>query len=331
MDFDQRILDRVASRTVLITGGAGGIGAAAAKVFNEHGANVVLADIPAVKDQAQNVLASLPHPRKAAYIPVDILNWKQMNDLFQRTVEAFGDIHIVVANAAIMESTETLSMENMDNEGNLRESEEAFRVIDVNLKGTLNSISPPLSFPPDLASGANYCLPALRLGMHYVMSSSSKNDTKQLPAIILVASTSGYFGDTGVAAYVASKHGVIGLLRASQTAAQKYGIAVKAIAPFFTPTQITTGLTEKWKAAGLETNTPEMVARAIVRSSVDDTKSGACTLISGRFQQELEFTRNNGMPQWLGEDLSQFMKRAFTFLKDIGGFALPKGLPGRNA
>jgi NAD(P)-dependent dehydrogenase (short-subunit alcohol dehydrogenase family) len=164
MDFDQQILDRVGSRTVVITGGAGGIGAAAAKVFNEHGANVVLADIPAVKDQAQNVVASLPHPHKAAYIPVDILNWKQMNDLFQRTVEAFGDIHIVVANAAIMESTETLSMENMDNEGNLRESEEAFRVIDVNLKGTLNSISPALSFPLDLANGANLLPPSFETG-----------------------------------------------------------------------------------------------------------------------------------------------------------------------
>ncbi|KAJ5945095.1 hypothetical protein N7516_005263 [Penicillium verrucosum] len=307
MDFDQRILDRVASRTVIITGGAGGIGAATAKVFNEHGANVVLADIHAVKDQAQNVIASLPHPRKATYIPVDVLNWQQMNELFQRTVEAFGDIHIVVANAAIMESTETLCMENMDNGGNLRESEEAFRVIDVNLKGTLNSISPALSSLPSLALTS--CLPALRL----------------------VASTSGYFGDTGVAAYVASKHGVIGLLRASQKAAQKHGIVIKGIAPFFTPTQITTGITEKWKAAGLETNTPEMVARAIVRSSVDDSKSGACTLISGRFQQELEFTRNSAIPQWLGEDLSQFMKRAFTFLRDMGGFALPNGLPGRNS
>lgn len=280
MDFDQRILDRVASRTAIITGGAGGIGAATAKVFNEHGANVVLADIHAVKDQAQNVIASLPHPRKAIYIPVDVLNWQQMNELFQRTVEAFGDIHIVVANAAIMESTETLCMENMDNEGNLRESEEAFRVIDVNLKGTLNSISPALSSLPNLALTS--CLPAIRLGMYYIKSSSSKNDTKQLPAIILVASTSGYFGDTGVAAYVASKHGVIGLLRASQKAAQKYGIVIKGIAPFFTPTQITTGITEKWKAAGLETNTPEMVARAIVRSSVDDSKSGACTLVCGR-------------------------------------------------
>lgn len=90
--------------------------------------------------------------------------------------------------------------------------------------------------------------------MHHMKINSSIDDVP--PSIILVASTSGYFGGTGVSAYVSSKHGMIGLLRGSQKAARKYGVSVKAIAPFFTPTRITAGFADKWKEAGLEGNTP---------------------------------------------------------------------------
>lgn len=96
---------------------------------------------------------------------------------------------------------------------------------------------------------------------------------------MLVASTSGYFGGTGVAAYIASKHGVIGLLRASQLAAKKYGISITAVAPFFTSTAITSGLSERWKAAGLEANTPEMVGKVILQSALEDNNSGSCLLV----------------------------------------------------
>jgi NAD(P)-dependent dehydrogenase (short-subunit alcohol dehydrogenase family) len=106
---------------------------------------------------------------------------------------------------------------------------------------------------------------------------SSRDDVP--PSIILVASTSGYFGGTGVSAYISSKHGVIGLLRGSQQAARKYGISVKAIAPFFTPTRITAGFADRWKEAGLEVNTPEMVGTAIAHSAMNDTKSGSCILV----------------------------------------------------
>ena len=99
-------------------------------------------------------------------------------------------------------------------------------------------------------------------------------------SIVLLASTSGYFGGTGVAAYVASKHGVIGLLRASQQTAQKYGIRVNAVAPFFTPTQITAGFAQKWKEAGLDANTPQGVAGAIANIAVDEKPRGECILVS---------------------------------------------------
>lgn len=77
-------------------------------------------------------------------------------------------------------------------------------------------------------------------------------------SIVLVSSTSGYFGGTGVSAYIASKHGVIGLLRSSQLAVKKHGIRVNGVAPFHTPTHITASFSEQWKAAGLESNTVEV-------------------------------------------------------------------------
>jgi NADP-dependent 3-hydroxy acid dehydrogenase YdfG len=132
-------LAELASKTVIVTGGAGGIGAATARVFNQHGANVVVADIPASKERAEQLVATFPYPRNALFIPVDILNWKQMNHLFRETIKKFGAIDTVVANAAIMEKTETLDVETTDSDGNLLESTGAFEVIDVNLKGTLNS------------------------------------------------------------------------------------------------------------------------------------------------------------------------------------------------
>ena len=54
-------------------------------------------------------------------------------------------------------------------------------------------------------------------------------------SIVLVSSTSGYFGGSAVTGYVASKHGVIGLLRSSQAVANKIGVRVNGVAPFFTP------------------------------------------------------------------------------------------------
>src|SRR3954469_20124724 len=83
-------------------------------------------------------------------------------------------------------------------------------------------------------------------------------------SIILIASTSGYFGGTGVVSYIASKHGVVGLCRASQQIANKLDIRVNVVAPFFTPTYITGSYSEKWKERGLPANTVEDVATATV-------------------------------------------------------------------
>ena len=136
--LDPTLLSQAAGKTALITGAANGIGAAIATLYNIHGANVVIADLPSQDSAAAKLISSFKHPENAVFVGVDILNFGQMKDLFKTAEKKFqrGRIDFVVANAGIMETSPVL---DVGGEGELEESLEAWRVIDVNLKGTLNS------------------------------------------------------------------------------------------------------------------------------------------------------------------------------------------------
>lgn len=111
------------------------------------------------------------------------------------------------------------------------------------------------------------------------MKSNQTDSNGARGSIVLIASTSGYFGGTGVVSYISSKHGVVGLARSSQRKANELGVRVNVVAPFFTPTYITTGYSEQWKQRGLPANTVEGVADAIVATSTDPTRKGHSMLV----------------------------------------------------
>lgn len=115
--------------------------------------------------------------------------------------------------------------------------------------------------------------------MHSMKSNPPDSDGAR-GSIVLIASTSGYFGGTGVVSYISSKHGVVGLSRASQSIARQLGVRVNVVAPFFTPTHITSGYAEEWKERGLPANTTEDVANAIVSTSVDSARQGHSMMVS---------------------------------------------------
>ncbi|KAJ5528813.1 Short-chain dehydrogenase/reductase SDR [Penicillium freii] len=264
---DQSLFSQSAGKTVLITGAARGIGAATAILFNSHGANVVLADLPQLRNSAEEVIKiQIKFPNRAIFVSTDIVNWAELTSCFEKAIATFGKVDIVIANAGIMESESVLDMNSVDTNGRLLESLEAGRVIDVNLKGTLNS----------------------------------------------------------VAAYIASKHGVLGLLRACQDVARSHGVRVNAIAPFLTPTHITAGFAHKWDEAGLEKNTPDRVAEAIAVVALVEEREGNCVLVAGKYLRELEEPRARLLPSWLGVDLTEFMGQAMQFFVSIGGYVLPK-------
>ena len=125
-------------KTVIITGGANGIGAKTAGTYHDHGCNIVIADLPSSNEAANALISSLPEPSRAVYHPTNIVSWSDMQGLFRETKKTFGQVDIVVANAGLMESKGFFDFEE-DEQGELMEAIEAGKIIDVNLKGTMNS------------------------------------------------------------------------------------------------------------------------------------------------------------------------------------------------
>lgn len=127
-------------KTVIVTGGAGGIGAQTIRTYHSQGCNVVIADLPLAKDAANTLISSLSDSKRALYHPTNIVNWEDMKSLFREAKAKFGQVDIVIANAGLMESKGFFDFDE-DEQGELKEPTEAWRVVDVNLKGTMNSMA----------------------------------------------------------------------------------------------------------------------------------------------------------------------------------------------
>ncbi|KAF2121000.1 hypothetical protein BDV96DRAFT_610016 [Lophiotrema nucula] len=302
VNLDQALLRQLEGKTAILTGAAGGIGAEITRFLISNGANVVMADLELTRASVEAILSSLPDPSRAMFVPTDILKWVEMVSLFKQALSKFGSIEFVIANAGVMERKTVLDIDEVDEAGDPVESKDFSKVIDINLKGTMNT---------------------LKLGLFYMKGNEAVFADGSKGSIILISSTSGYFGSTGVAGYISSKHGVTGLLRGSQNVAAKYAIRVNGVAPFVTPTAMSSGFAEEWKASGLPTNTATDVARVVSVLACDDSKRGSCYLTCGPIVKELEQSRTALIEAWFGEEASQLMKNAGQFFKERGGYTLP--------
>lgn len=186
---------RLTDHVAVITGAGGGIGRAVALAFAAEGAAVVLSDLgSAAEAAAAEVTGS---GGRAVAVAGDVTRAADMAALTRRAVEAFGGLDVLVTCAGVGGS------------GLLTEQDEAewTRVIDVNLHGTYRAI--------------RAALPAMM--------------ARRRGRIVTIASVYGRTGGQGyITAYVASKHGVVGLTRAlaGELGSQGYPeITVNAVCP----------------------------------------------------------------------------------------------------
>ena len=192
----------MSKRTVLVTGGARGIGKGIARSFLSAGCNVMIADLAhgdgwryrlatdAEMAEATTDLADLGDVR---YTPVDVTNAASCAAAVQATVDAFGSLDVLVNNAGVVDS------------GSIDEFTEAQweRIFAVNVKGIFLMTQAALA--------------GLR----------ASSDA----AIVNTASIAGKRGAPRMAAYCGSKFAVVGITQSFALELASDGIRVNALCP----------------------------------------------------------------------------------------------------
>lgn len=182
-------------RSAVVTGAAWGLGKAAARRLAEAGADVLIADIDEEKAGASAVELSQDHGTRVLSVRMDASNPGAITAAADLAVKEFGKIDIWVNNAGIPSFVPLLDL-----------GEEEFdKVIAINLRGTFVGAR----------EAARRMIAAAQGGV-----------------IVNVASLAGLMGiSPGQAAYVGSKHGVVGLTRQMAIELAPHDIRVLGIAP----------------------------------------------------------------------------------------------------
>lgn len=214
---------RLDGKVALVTGGNSGIGQATAIAFAREGANVVIAARREPEGE-ETVRLIKESAGEACFVQTDVSRATDVEAMVQRTVEAYGRLDYAFNNAGTggtLGPTADCTEENWD------------RVIGVNLKG-------------------------LWLCMKYEIQHMRESSNG---AIVNMASVMGLVGGANYPAYVASKHGVVGLTKAAALENAKAGIRINAVCP-------ATIRTPEWEHlyGGSPTGIAEAEARSVART-----------------------------------------------------------------
>ncbi len=184
-------MGKLDNKVGIITGGAGGIGRAAARLFAAEGAKVMIVDLN--EDPLADIARSIGED-KVAYMTADVTDSEQVKAYIAATVERFGGVDISLLNAGIEGKIAPIQQV---------EDNDFDRVMAVNTRGVW-------------------------LGLKYTMPRIAERDGG---AIIVTSSTSGIRGVPNLAPYIASKHAVVGLMRAAAMEGAPDRIRVNTVNP----------------------------------------------------------------------------------------------------
>ena len=211
---------RFQRKVCLITGGAAGIGKAAAEAFAREGAQVVFCDL------AQEAGKQVAEAIGGDFYLVDVTDRQAVQGWVDRVVEKYSRIDVLINNAGVLRDGLFVKVK----EGQLvkQMSEADFDlVISVNLKGVFNCSQAVAPVMINQGGGA----------------------------IINVSSVVGLDGNFGQTNYVATKAGVIGMTKVWARELGRSNIRVNAVAPGFTATEMVKAMPEKI-LEGMKARTP---------------------------------------------------------------------------
>lgn len=190
-------------KVIIITGGNSGIGKAAAILFAQEGAKVMVADLADTLD-SELIDAVSRLGGEVRFVKVNVTQLVDIEKMIEQTVSLWGKFDILVNSAGILGPrirTEKYPEADFD------------KIIDVNVKGLW------------------YCM---KVALQYFME-------QRTGTIVNIASVAGHLGMVGHIAYAASKHAVVGMTKTAAIEFAKHGIRINAVCPGFTQTPMLDG------------------------------------------------------------------------------------------
>lgn len=244
---------RLEGKVALITGGAGGIGSCTAKLFCQHGAKVLIADI---QDEKGHLICRDLGPTSASFVHCDVTKELDVSNAIDEAVAKHGKLDIMFNNAGIL-GPKILNILDSD----AAEFENTMRV---NVLGAFLGTK----------HAARVMVPAGR------------------GCVINTASVCSVVGGICTHSYVSSKHAILGLTRNTAVELGKFGIRVNCVSPYVVPTPMSRKFLNSEDDDPLEdvysnlkgvALMPQDVAEAVLYLGSDDSKyvSGNNLVIDG--------------------------------------------------
>jgi NAD(P)-dependent dehydrogenase (short-subunit alcohol dehydrogenase family) len=199
-------------RTVIVTGGASGLGGATVDMIVRAGGRAVIIDI---NEQTGNAAATRLGD-KVRFVKADVTSDTDVQRAVDTAVRQLGGVHGLVCAAGIGVAERVLPKEGV------QPLEHFTRTININLVGTFNAIR--------LAAAA--------------MATNTPNDAGERGVIVTTASVAAFDGQIGQAAYSASKGGIVSMTLPIAREFARMGIRVMTIAPGTFDTPLLAGLPE---------------------------------------------------------------------------------------
>ena len=200
-------------QVVIVTGGGSGIGQAACHLYAREGARVVVSDVDE-KGGMETVEAIRGMNGDAIFVRADVSKPEDCEAMVASALEQFGRLDIAFNNAGIggeSAVTADYSLEGWQ------------KVIDINLSGVFYCMK--YEIPAMLTAGGG--------------------------AIVNMASILGMVAFENSSAYVAAKHGVVGLTKNAAVEYAKQGLRINAVGPAFIRTPLIAGIEENEQARDL--------------------------------------------------------------------------------
>ena len=190
-------------KVALVTGGSRGIGRATAMLFAQSGAKVVIGDVDPAGDET--VEAIKRDGGEATFVRTDVSDESDVKNLIAAAVKTYGGLNCAFNNAGVLPPTVAL----------VEMEESTFdQTLAVDLKGVFLCMKHEIT--------------------HMLQSGGG--------AIVNTASIAGLIAEPGISAYIAAKHGVIGLSKAAAVEYASKGIRINALAPGL----VNTAMTKAW-------------------------------------------------------------------------------------